>query len=264
MISVVITSCHDDKACYLTYWAARQQLGKNADYVIVADCGTEIKWEKQPVTRCLRGTFGSPQSSRDVGIKAAICDNVLVLESHVIVSDIQKLAFEHERLGGALTFPIRVAEGSEQFDVYAHETDWYGNLWYKRAVYQPVSDEPYRVAQFGNSCFMLDRRWYLESGGYTNLMKGWGGEEPFICLKAWMLGRECWQVPSVWHAHYLTAGAHAEGVNPRNFQILKYVITGEGPVVSEAIAERQRICSGPFQGDIKRLREHLRSVNAVC
>lgn len=263
--SVVITSHQDPGTCYLTAFSVRAQV-PSAEIIVVADGGTETKWENQ-CFRCIRGYFGSPQASRDVGIRAAGGQEVLVLESHVIVSDPAKLIDEHRRLGSAITFPRRIAEGPEMLDVYAHRTDWDGNLWHKRLVYSPVSTEPYRAAQFGNSCFVLDRKWYLESGGYTSLFRGWGGEEPFICLKAWMLGRECWQVPRVWHAHYLSFGQGIDRPDlARNLQVMAYIVAGrEFPgVTREMREERELICAGPFGGDIGKLRKHLESIGAVA
>jgi hypothetical protein len=211
---------------------------------------------------------GSPQGSRDAGIKAAKHNDVLVLEAHVIVSDITKLLLEHQYLHAAITYPIRKAEGPEQFDVYAHETDWEGNLWHKRLIYSPIRSTPHQVVQFGASCFLLDRSWYLESGGYTNLLRGWGGEEPFLPLKAWMLGRECWQVPAVAHYHYLTVGAHAEKPDlESNLVIVGYLITGRvAPglkITADMRQERQKICAGPFRGDLTNLRMTLRA-KEVC
>lgn len=271
MISVVITSHHDEEGLYLTYFAAKRQLDMvQHEIIIVADGGTPVKWEKQDATRCFRGTFGSPQASRDYGIRKARGSSVVVLESHVIVSDIVLLVKDHDDTGATLTFPVRIAEGPEQFNVYGQHTDWDGNLWHKQLIYQPINQiTPYRTSQFGNSCFVVDRIWYIKNGGYTELMKGWGGEEPFICLKAWMLGGTCWQTPLVWHAHHLTVGAHGDSMvsadYARNFAILKYVITGKvasgfspSPEVEE---ERKRICAGPFEGDVNKLREYFRSEN---
>ncbi len=273
MLSVVIISCKDDKACYLTVFALKAQLDRERmeyEIIVVADGGTEIKWENQGI-RCLRVNTGSPQASRDAGIRAARYPHVLVVESHVVVSDVQMLLEQHRGLGAALTFPYRRAEGAEMFDVYGHETDWNGNLWHKRLIYRLASDRPYRVSQFGQSCFMLDRDWYFSSGGYTKLMAGWGGEEPFLCLKAWMLGRECWLVPSVWQAHYLTSGGSDRTTTAefkRNMDVLAYVIIGRrnnGFIPSpEVEAERRRICGGPFKGDANLLREHLKKIGAVA
>jgi hypothetical protein len=265
VLSIVITSYHDTATCYLTVTAVQAQLeNRGVDYeiIVVADGGTETKWENQGIT-CLRVNTGSPQGSRDIGIKAAKYPNVLVLESHVIVSDIARFLLEHQRLESAITFPIRVAEGPELFDVYAHRVDWDKTLWYKNVVYSQVRKVNYQVAQFGASCFILDRKWYLDSGGYTDLLKGWGGEESFLCFKAWMLGKKCWQIPSIWHCHYLTPGAHQEKPDlERNLAIVGYVIAGRkkaGLIVTPAMeVERRKICSGPFGGDLDKLREFFK------
>jgi len=273
MLSVVITSCHDDKACYLTAFAVAcqlEQLAEPHEIIIVADGGTEVKWENQGF-RCLRGNFGSPQASRDAGIRVARYADVLVLESHVVVDDVPKLLLEHQYLRAALTFCSRRAEGPEMFDVYGATTDWDGSLWYKRLLYEPCSDKPYRVSQFGNSCFIVNREWYLSSGGYTNLMTGWGGEEPFLCLKAWMTGRECWLVPTVAHYHYLSPGAHGGEIlgqsesYKRNFQILGYVMDGRPMpnVTPEIKAERQKMLDGRFAGSTERLRAYFQREGVV-
>ena len=274
MLSVVITSCHDDKAAYLTAFsiaAQLEQLQAPHEIIIVADGGTPLKWENKGF-RCLRGSFGSPQASRDAGIKAARYADVLLLESHVVLDDVAKLLIEHQYQHAALTFCSRRAEGPEMFDVYGSTVDWEKTLWYKRLLYEPFAQQPYRIGQFGHSCFMLDREWYLSSGGYTDLMKGWGAEEPFLCLKAWMLGRECWFVPGVAHYHFLSAGAHADQIlgqderYKRNFQILNYVIAGR-PMLGATPgieAERQKMVQGPFGGDIERLRQYFEREGVVA
>ena len=160
------------------------------------------------------------------------------------------------------------------FNVYGARTDWDGSLWYKNLVYEKLGNEPYRVSQFGHSAFALDRDWYLSSGGYTDLLHGWGGEEPFLCLKAWMLGRECWMVPAVRHAHYLTPGAHGDATSSaqfsRNMQTIAYVLGGERQlskirktfgvsfeITPEIQEERRKIRTGPFGGEPDKLREFM-------
>jgi len=281
VLSVVIATHHDELGCYLTTFAARAQLGARStpyELIVVADGGTPTKWESRGI-RCLRVNTGSPQGTRDAGIRAARYDNVLVLDSHVVVNDIHWLLTEHRRLGGALTFCPRVGEGTELFNVYGHETDWDGNLWYKRLVYQPNGGvSPHRVVQFGHSCFIVDKAWYVGAGGYTDLLAGWGGEEHLLCLKAWLLGRECWMVRGVWFAHYLTAGAHVDTPHlAHNMLTAAYVLGGEQQlektrrqyngarftVTPEVEAERRRIVAGPFGGDLDRLRTYLREIGVA-
>ena len=272
-LSVVVATYNDPLGLYMTVMALLQQLAafpEEWEIVIAADGGSGTKWEKIPNVRCLRIRTGSPQGTRDAGIRAAKFKDVLCIESHVIVSDIARLLAEHRRLGGAMTFPARVAEGAELYSVYGNETDFDGNLWFKKTLYSPRDNKPYRVPQFGHSCFMIDRDEYVAVGGYTDLLKGWGFEEPFLCLKFWMLARTCWQVPSIWHAHYLSdRGAGAAMASPQfqeNARIVKYVIAGDQGTLQltpELITERAKLCAGPFNGNLQALRDYLKQKGVI-
>ena len=272
-LSLVVATHADPLGLYLSVFSALQQLEKSEltwEMIIAADGGTSCKYEKIPKVKCLRLTgdsrTGSPQGTRDAGIRAAKYANVAVIESHVVVSDFKRWLQIHLALGNpALSFPARIGETDELFSVYGTETDWAGDLWIKKHLYQPYS-EPRRTAQFGHAAFIVNREWYLESGGYSSLQKGWGGEEPYLCLKAWMLGQKCWVVPEIWFAHYLTPGAHQDFRTSesflRNIAILKFVMTGErgnlATLTPDILDERRRICEGPFQGDIEKLKTYLK------
>lgn len=268
-LSVVIASHANTQGCYLTVFALVFQLQKTNlqwEIIVVADGGTEYLWEKLPNVRCLRIRTGSPQGTRDAGIRAAQAATVLVIEDHVVVNDVASFLEAHRQLGGAMTFPARVGEGTPLNNVYGTTTNFDGNLWFKKTLYSPLSDKPYRVPQFGHSCFMLDRAAYLAVGGYTDLLTGWGFEEPLLCLKFWMLGYTLWQTPNVGHAHFLadrTGGAMQSDAFIHNSWIVKYVLTG---IVTYGLrlnanieAERQRIMNGPFKGDINKLRAYFRA-----
>lgn len=271
-LSIVVASCRNPQGCYLTVFALLQQMQSTAcagltwEIIIAVDGGTEFLWEKLPNVRCLRIRTGSPQGTRDAGIRAAAAECVLVIEDHVIVSDVRALLEAHRSLHAAMIFPARAGEGTSLFNVYGTTTNWDGNLWFKKTLYTPPSSASYRVPQFGHSCFMVSRKDYLAVGGYTDLLVGYGGEEPLLCLKFWMLGYKCWQVPSISHYHFLSdhgmGGAMASDQYQKNFEIVKFVIAGKvesGLAITPAMrVERTRIESGPFQGDINKLREFFR------
>lgn len=267
-LSVVIASCRNPQGAYLTVYALLFQLQKtNLDWEIIIACdgGTETLWEKLPNTRCLRIRTGSPQGTRDAGIRAALAATVLVVEDHVLVNDIASFLEAHKCLGGAMTFPVRVGEGTSLFNVYGTTTNFEGNLWFKRTLYSLPDRLSYRVPQFGHSCFMLDRAAYLAVGGYTGLLTGWGFEEPHLCLKFWMLGYELWQVPTIQHAHYLadrTGGAMQSENFQKNCDIVQYVIAGRTPpfpVTPSMREERHRIEQGPYEGNLDKLRAYFRA-----
>lgn len=271
-LSIVVATHQDPLGLYLTVYALHQQLQTFPDeweIIIAADGGSPVKWEKLHNTRCLRIMTGSPQGTRDAGIRSAKYPVVLCVESHVVVADIKHWLTEHVAKQAAISFPARVGETNELFTVSNTETNWDGDLWIKKHFNDCVQDA-HRVVQFGHAAFMLDRNFYLSSGGYSLDQKGFGGEEPYLCLKTWMLGKECWVFPDIWMAHYLKPGAHAGCRESsdflRNTQIVKYVINGDRgslTLTPSLLAERQRVVSGPFGGNLEKLKQHLREQGVI-
>lgn len=278
-LSVVIASCRNDQGLYLTVFSLLQQLSKSGlsyEIIIAADGGAETKWEKVSHVRCLRIRTGSPQGTRDAGIRAASAAYILVIEDHVIVFDIAALLEAHIANKGAISVPARAAEGPEMFQSYGYEMDWDDTFWNKRTVYTAKSDKPYRILGFGHACFILDRQWYLSSGGYDLEMQGWGGEEPQLNPLVYQTGRETWMIPHVYHAHFLTAGAH-NGVSlsenyARNFCIAAYEHGGDTYLqkiqkhynytlqkTAAIEARRKLICQHKFGGDLDKMREFLKN-----
>lgn len=276
----MIVSHENPEGLYLTYFSLVQQLNRDkvsAEVLIVADGGSPVKWEKLRGTSCLRGCFGSPQASRLQGLLRASYETVLFVESHVIVSDPLRLVNEHRDGGATLTFPYRRSEGTELFDVYGHTTDWDGNLWYRNMIQVLPTNKSFPVSQFGHSCFVVDRAWFFQNGGYGDMLHGWGGEESYLCLKAWMLGGSCRVTPHVWHAHFASPSRHTtrvlEDEFAQNMLSIAYALGGEEqlevarkryPGVNYKVspsteAERKRICAGSFDGSIPLLRKYLAS-----
>lgn len=277
-LSVVIGTFNDPEGCYLTLFSLLNQLQTQSslawEVIIVADAGTEWKYENLPNVRVIRLTgsnrSGSPQGTRDAGIRQAKYKTVLSIESHVILTNPELWFWEHHRVGATMSFVPRMAEGPEMYNVYGSETDWDKTLWFKRLLYKPISSDPYRICQFGHSAFMIDRDWYIQNGGYTNLLSGWGHEEQFLALKVWMLGGSCWMIPCISQFHFLTIGAHGEDLFSerfeQNWKIVRFVMNGEmfpGCHRPEFQAERQRIMAGPFHGKLSELREYFAKEKVV-
>lgn len=280
-VSYLIATYQNPEGCYLSLFSALEQLEKSDlewEIIIVADGGTESKYEQaHPNIRVLRygggNRLGSPQRTRDTGIKNCRYSNVLCIDSHVIVSDIESWAHEHDRLNATLSFPAMVGGSLEMWKLYGSIFDW-DSFWYKRVLYQPKSEEPYRILETSHSGFMVDRKWYLQSGGYTDLLVGYGGEETFLGLKSWMTGGQNWLIPAVNHAHYQPQGRNQDAElsdnYKRNFCICAYVFGGKEYLIKaeshykykikmtmEIEQERQKICAGPFEGDLDKLRDYL-------
>ena len=281
-VSVMIATHNNPEGLYLSVFAALEQLEKSNlewEIVICADGGSDVKWEQAHSSiRCLRygggNRLGSPQATRDAGIRGCNYKNVLCIDSHVIVSDIATWVDEHERLKAAISFPAMAGGGLEMWKLYGSIFDWDASFWYKHVLYDPKFFKPYRILQTSHSGFMVDRNWYLESGGYTSLQIGYGGEETLLGVKAWMLGRQNWMIPSVWHAHYQppsrNEGAEYTDNYKRNFCLAAYIFGGSDylqkaeshyryklKITSDIEAERARICAGPFKGNLDMLRAYL-------
>src|SRR5580692_4241900 len=115
-VSFMVPTFQDSQGAYLTIFSALAQLEKSSlawEIVICADSGTEQKFESaHPSIKVFRygggNRLGSPQRTRDTGIKHCQYRNVLCVDSHVIVSDIEKWVHEHERVGAAISFPSMV------------------------------------------------------------------------------------------------------------------------------------------------------------
>ena len=285
-VSYVIGTHFNPEGLFLTVFSALSQLEKSNlewEILIVADGGCPDKWEQaHPNIRCLRLTgqnrTGSPQGTRDVGIRNAKYKNVLCVDSHVIVSDIELWVRIHEELGAALSFPAMRGASSEQWTLYGSIFDWDKSFWNTKVLYEPKNENPYRIVQASHSSFMCDREFYLSSGGYTNLQNGYGGEETFLALKSWMLGRENFFIPSIWHAHYQpanrNAGAEHEDNYKRNFLLAAYVFGGQEylhkvenfygkklTITPDIQKERLKICEGPYKGNLDAFREYCKREN---
>lgn len=281
-VSVMIATHFNAEGLYLSVFSALSQLEKSNlewEIVIAADGGEPNKWEQaHPNIRCLRLTGGnqqgSPQGTRDIGIRNCQYKNVLCIDSHVIVSDIEKWVGEHERIGATTSFPAMGGGSSEMWKMYGSIFDWDASFWYKHVLYEAKSAEPYKILETSHSGFLVNRDFYINHGGYTNLLKGYGAEETLWGIKVWMLGGQNWMIPSVFHYHYQPAGRN-EGAEhtdnyKKNFVIAAFVLGGEKykqkaenhyriqlKITPEMQNERKRICDGPFKGDLDFLRFYL-------
>lgn len=289
-VSLMIATHFNPEGLYLSTFAALEQLEKSDlewEIVICADGGTDIKWEQaHPNIRVLRygggNKLGSPQATRDAGIRNCRYQNVLCIDSHVIVSDIKKWVVEHERLKAAISFPAMIGVGAENFKIYGNQMDFDNCFWNVMTYSQPKSWEPFRVCQCAHSAFIVNRDWYLKSGGYTLEQRGYGAEEPLLALLAHMMGQGVWMIPTVNHAHYMPIGRN-DGAGQtedfaRNFMIAAFIIGGTEYLVkvqrffswakplginAEIKRRRDMVCQGPFHGDLNALRTYFKQEGIV-
>ncbi len=246
--------------------------------------------------RVLRTQADSPQGARHAGAMQAQGRYIFFLDSHVLVCRdfFKRMAAAMQSTGAALLHSPHCTWSPRTMG-YAYGVAWDGNLWSKDHQITPTSVTPYRVAMMGHGAICADREAYFSSGGYWLEQRGWGGEESHLNLKLWMMGHSCWVLPDVYHWHYMahrrSAQVFGAPEHVRNFLISAYALGGDrylnrcylaymlpaeqrdaangtketavyqklrDAVPREAAAERVFICSGPFKGDLDKLREFFR------
>lgn len=274
---VFVTTPDDQSACYLTVMAAREQLlslpHAEVEMVIVADGGSPVKWEALGI-RCIRLT-GSERTrsvwgSRDVGIRAVSAPLVCVADAHVVISNFSLWCQEHLRVGAQVSAPP-LAAWTNELRTITHKKLNRSDLTVRSISTEPLPLEPTRVLFEGHGAVMLDREFYLKSGGYFRGHIGYGGEEQSYNLKCWMLGGSVWLIPQVRHYHSFTSGdekaRRPESDNQWLPNILQAAYVCGGKEFAESVAstyhlplvvtelmqeERERIVSGPFGGDLNK------------
>lgn len=311
MISVVVP-CHcDGEGAYLTLCSARSQAdfhGIPAEFILVNDHGTDPtvnSAEPQLLgVTVFNGRWGSPQASRDRGIRAANHPWVLCLDSHVILSvgalpALLDVAQAQPKAG--LVFPAMTLFSAEPKHL-GYSIAWDSHLWHngylthtpeqiERGMKAKGPYQPFRLGIASHGAFLVNREAYLQTGGYTLEQRGWGGEETYLGLMMWLMGWESWMVPGEYHWHY-TGNRRAHGLVSksaeyvRNFLVAAYLLGGMRQltvaqlwfssrcvdpiglmlkeVVNTCAAERNRIEAGPFGGDLLRLTEFFAQEGILC
>jgi hypothetical protein len=262
----------------MTVFSLLQQLWRGPydwEVIIAADGGTPYKWEqKLQNVRCLRVTTGSPQGTRDAGIRAAKYDKVLCIESHVVLTHIREWLLLHQAHDATLSFSARGSEGPEMYHSFGYNMDWDKSFWNKHTNYVLKHPAPHPIVANGHAAFLINKKFYLEHGGYFLGMRGWGGEEPELNLLVWHMGGSVWMIPASTHYHFLTPGAHSEKTDDykRNFCIAAYEHGGRSyldraqqhynyrlQITPEIEARRAHICRGKFGGNLDALRDYFKN-----
>lgn len=232
----------------------------------------------------------SPQASRHEGAKRACGKYIFFLDSHVVPCRgfFNSMLYAAQKEQAAIVFSPHCTWARGVMG-YGYGVAWDGNLWSKDHQTKPSSNYPYPVAMMGHGAICVDREKYFRVGGYWQAQRGWGGEESHLSLKFWMLGERCYCDPRIYHWHYM-ATRRGEAIfgdreHVRNFLISAYALggqkyldrchlayelpaaaRGQGGIYDdlyrvapeEAAAERELIRSGPFGGDLDKLRECFR------
>ena len=152
-------------------------------------------------------TVKSPYFPRNEGAKNASAPWLLFLDSHVLLCEgflrhILELIESNALSETTLThFPVSFG-GNTLFGHYELRLagDFWGG-WTRLRQAEVVM--PYRIAATGIWAFLVNRDFYLNTlEGFNPNFVGYGGGEPYLDLKTWMLGGEVWLDPRVHGMHY--------------------------------------------------------------
>lgn len=245
-LAVVIPSFQDASGLWFTVAAARVDLEADFapdEYEIIAvvdgpeDDGKVIYGMRQMGTcRFLASELRSPQMNRDLGLRATEAPYVFFLDSHVIPSRgfFKRLLQTAEETSAAIVHgPHCFWKKHEKGLAYGYYFNWRDYFWACSAEDVPkFPDRPYPIAITGHGAMVVNREKYLKMGGYWGALKGWGGEEPQLNLKAWLLGEQVLMEPRVYHWHFMPEKRRLAEIfksEPfvRNFMLVSYACGGE-------------------------------------
>jgi glycosyltransferase involved in cell wall biosynthesis len=151
--------------------------------------------------RLVRQDFPSMHSARQAGIEQATGKYVMMSDSHVlwgngVIRDCVKFMDEHPECKQGFA-------NVGWLDLPEHFSKNYFNLNSEGGIYGPWGGKPYaeprKISWFFG--FRIARReWFLnECGGYGFFSRGnvsWGGGEFYAAIKCWLMGGECWSIPT--------------------------------------------------------------------
>lgn len=133
------------------------------------------------------------------------------------------------------TYPVDVLHSS--FRYYSGEGTHYHyklslekDFWAKAVLHPTDAAKPYPIAVSGHGGFVVKRDVWDEIGGYWTGFQGYGGEETYFDLKAWMMGKQVWVDPRLVHYHYAgrrTYSRHYTDDYYRNMMMAANIIGGE-------------------------------------
>jgi glycosyltransferase involved in cell wall biosynthesis len=246
-LSVIIPNRNDTVMLGITVRSALEELKAldNDGEIVIVDNSDEDIWKiiktvnvspinlgyvEEGKVQLIHQPFPSLYSARQTGIEKAKGEYVYNMDSHTIVghnSLLDLVNFMDSRKGSKVGFgfaPIGWVSQHENWARHDIRTDktifgeW-GRLY----------KEPTKICwNFGSR--ICNREWFLNThGGYDFFAKerlSWGGGELYIPVKSWLLGYECWAVPTSSQYHI---GPFSNEIQQRcGYKYRVYTGTGNG------------------------------------
>lgn len=244
-LSIVIPSHKDAAGLWYTVVAALADLENDfapGEYEIIGvidgpedDQSIITNMKQQKMCKLLFTNTGTPQKNRHIGLLEAEADYVFFLDSHVIPSRgffkrVLQTAEEHSDV--AIVHAAHCFWKRDKMN-FGYNMDWMNYFWsFKSEIAPQRSDAAYPICLSGHGAMCVNKKLYLQIGGYWDALQGWGGEEPQLNLKVWLLGYRILMEPRVYHWHFMPSKRQLKEVQhslpyARNFLLVAYASGGQ-------------------------------------
>lgn len=140
----------------------------------------------------------------NAGIAAAVGKYIVISDGHMSIrygtmARLLNGAKEH----GGIWFGAEQQWNDTTIKTYQYDLKLWTCFWGYRCRSQPPgnNDKPYKIAMAPHCLLLVSRDEIDRYGAYSPPFATYGGGEPYLCLKWWMMGSSCWIDPQALCRH---------------------------------------------------------------
>jgi glycosyltransferase involved in cell wall biosynthesis len=140
----------------------------------------------------------------NAGIEASIGKYVVVSDSHMSIK-YGTMARLHTgaKENGGIWFAAEQQWNDTRVQTYQYDLKLWDSMWGYRCRFQPPgnNNNAYKIGMAPHCLLLVSRDEVDRFGAYTPPFATYGGGEPYLCLKWWMMGSSCWIDPQALSRH---------------------------------------------------------------
>jgi glycosyltransferase involved in cell wall biosynthesis len=185
--------------------------------------------------------------ARNVGVDEATGDVLVICDAHISVSvgTLHNMIQLWYRFGGLWHTASQMWGDPKgvRLNGYALKVEekFWGTL--SRAIPREILDAgkpPYTIPMAQYSLFLLGRKEFLEARGFHPSFRCYGGGEPHLAFKWWLLGKECWLWPKGLMRHAFGLKARWREVNLKHARGTPFA-KGKGPTAKDDLKQGDEV-----------------------
>ena len=212
-VSVIIRARNEYPVILSTIHALQEDLewsGIEHEFIVVDNCSNDDtadiledryrRWVKEKKLKVLRYTEkSSTWCAINAGYTVSDGDVVVVCDAHITVSTgtLELLTKQANERGGIWHASTQIWGDTRQRN-YGYDLTLEQNFWGNPCRFIPPGasiDEPWQIPMAGACLFAVSRREIEEFGFYHPSFKTYGGGEPYLAFKWWLMGSKVWVEP---------------------------------------------------------------------